>query len=57
MLFSETQLKGAYIIEIEKLEDNRGFFARSWCQKEFETHGLNPASSRRMFLITRGREP
>jgi dTDP-4-dehydrorhamnose 3,5-epimerase len=42
MLFSETQLKGAYIIEIEKLEDNRGFFARSWCQKEFEAHGLNP---------------
>ncbi len=41
MLFTETQLTGAYIIEIEKLKDNRGFFARSWCQNEFEKHGLN----------------
>ena len=40
MKFSETQLKGAYFIEIEKLSDDRGFFARSWCQKEFEDHGL-----------------
>ena len=40
MKFSETQLKGAYFIEIEKLSDDRGFFARSWCQKEFENHGL-----------------
>lgn len=42
MIFIETRLKGAYIIELEKVEDERGFFARSWCQKEFETHGLNP---------------
>ena len=42
MIFTETQLKGAYIIEIEKLKDNRGFFARAWCQKEFEEHGLTP---------------
>ena len=42
MLFDETTLKGAYIIEIEKHEDERGFFARSWCQREFEAHGLNP---------------
>ena len=40
MLFSETELKGAQIIEIEKMEDNRGFFARAWCQREFEKHGL-----------------
>jgi len=38
--FTETKLEGAYIIEIEKLTDDRGFFARSWCQKEFEAHGL-----------------
>jgi len=38
--FTETKLKGAFIIEIEKLEDDRGFFARSWCRKEFESHGL-----------------
>jgi dTDP-4-dehydrorhamnose 3,5-epimerase len=42
MIFSETKLKGAYIIDIEKLVDERGFFARSWCQHEFEAHGLNP---------------
>jgi len=41
MIFTETRLKGAYIIEIEPLEDERGFFARSFCQKEFEQHGLN----------------
>jgi len=41
MIFKETSLKGAYIIEIEPLEDERGFFARSFCQKEFEEHSLN----------------
>lgn len=40
MKFTETRLKGAFIIEIEKLSDERGFFARSWCRKEFEAHGL-----------------
>jgi dTDP-4-dehydrorhamnose 3,5-epimerase len=40
MIFHETKLKGAYVIEIEKLNDHRGFFARSWCQREFETHNL-----------------
>jgi len=42
MIFKETTLKGAFIIEPELLEDERGFFARSWCQKEFEAHELNP---------------
>lgn len=42
MLFRETALKGAYVIEIERREDERGFFARAWCQHEFEEHGLNP---------------
>lgn len=41
MIFRETKLKGAYVIELELLEDERGFFARSFCQKEFEEHGLN----------------
>jgi len=40
--FTETALPGAYIIDIEPIEDERGFFARSWCQKEFEAHNLNP---------------
>ena len=42
MKFSETKLKGAFIIEPEKIEDHRGFFARMWCKNEFEAHGLNP---------------
>lgn len=42
MIFTETKLKGAFIIEPEKREDDRGFFARSWCQKEFQAHNLNP---------------
>lgn len=42
MIFTETQLKGAYIIEPEKKADERGFFARTWCQHEFEAQGLNP---------------
>jgi dTDP-4-dehydrorhamnose 3,5-epimerase len=42
MKFIETKLKGAYIIEIDRIEDDRGFFARSWCQKEFTERGLNP---------------
>jgi len=42
MIFKETKLKGAYVIDLERIEDERGFFARSWCQKEFEKHGLNP---------------
>ncbi|MDR4506240.1 MAG: dTDP-4-dehydrorhamnose 3,5-epimerase [Candidatus Scalindua sp.] len=41
MIFTETKLKGAFIIEPEKLKDERGFFARIWCKKEFEAHGLN----------------
>ena len=38
--FIETPLKGGYIIEIEQIVDERGSFARSWCQREFEEHGL-----------------
>ncbi len=41
MNFHETKLKGAFVIELERKEDERGFFARAWCQKEFEAHGLN----------------
>ena len=41
MLFQETKLKGAYIIDIERKEDHRGFFARSWCRKELESNCLN----------------
>ena len=42
MKFSETALKGAFIIEPERIEDERGFFARTFCRREFEARGLNP---------------
>lgn len=42
MIFTETNLKGAFIIEPQRLEDDRGFFARTWCQEEFEAYGLRP---------------
>ena len=42
MIFNETPLKDAYIIELERIHDERGFFARSWCVKEFKEYGLNP---------------
>ena len=42
MIFSETRLKGAFIIDIEKRADDRGFFARVFCQNEFAAHGLKP---------------
>ena len=41
MIFTKTILKGAFIVEPEKIQDDRGFFARAWCKKEFEDHGLN----------------
>ncbi len=40
MIFHETKLKGSYVIEPERLEDSRGYFARMWCPEEFKTHGL-----------------
>jgi len=41
MTFKETKLQGAYIIEPEMLIDERGAFARTFCRKDFESHGLN----------------
>jgi dTDP-4-dehydrorhamnose 3,5-epimerase len=41
MIFIETKLKGAFIITPDLIEDERGFFARTFCRHEFEEHGLN----------------
>jgi dTDP-4-dehydrorhamnose 3,5-epimerase len=43
MIFSETKLRGAFIIDVERREDSRGFFARTFCQHEFRAHGLKPS--------------
>ena len=42
MIFTETKLKGAFILDLERREDSRGFFARAFCQHEFAAHGLKP---------------
>lgn len=43
MIFHETRLKGAFFIEMERREDFRGSFARTWCAEEFGSHGMNIA--------------
>jgi dTDP-4-dehydrorhamnose 3,5-epimerase len=45
MTFKETKLEGAFIIEPEMLIDERGAFARTFCRKDFESHGLNGSIS------------
>lgn len=45
MIFRGTRFEGVYVIDLQRLEDERGFFARSWCEREFENHGLNPRVS------------
>jgi dTDP-4-dehydrorhamnose 3,5-epimerase len=40
MVFRETELQGAFLIDLERHEDERGFFARTFCEKEFAARGL-----------------
>lgn len=56
MIFTETKLRGAFILDIEKREDSRGFFARAFCQKEMAAHGLKPviAQANLAFNIKKG---
>jgi dTDP-4-dehydrorhamnose 3,5-epimerase len=42
MIFTETKLKGAFIIYLDRKQDSRGFFARAFCQDEFKAYGLKP---------------
>lgn len=41
MRFNPTTLKDAVVVELEKLEDERGYFARTWCAQEFKEHALD----------------
>lgn len=41
MQFEPTDLEGAWLIRPDRIEDERGFFARAWCEQEFQNHGLN----------------
>lgn len=56
MIFTETPLPGAYVIEPEPSADERGWFARTWCRREFEAHGLETrvAQCSTSFNRTRG---
>ena len=42
MIFTESPLEGVYIVELERRQDNRGYFARAFCRREFMDHGLDP---------------
>lgn len=56
MLFTETRLRGAFVIDLERRSDNRGFFARMFCRRELQEHGLNPdiAQANVAFNVARG---
>lgn len=41
MIFLATPIPGAFILELDRKEDERGYFARTWCKREFEEMGLN----------------
>lgn len=42
MKFHQTRVAGVFEVHLEPINDERGFFARSWCEREFREHGLNP---------------
>lgn len=51
MIFRETKLRGAYVIEPERRADDRGFFARTWCRQEFQAHGIEDAFVQRHLSV------
>jgi len=55
VIFTETKLKGAFILDLERREDDRGFFARAFCQKEFADHGLKPVIAQGNIAFNKGK--
>jgi dTDP-4-dehydrorhamnose 3,5-epimerase len=55
VIFSETKLEGAFVIDLDRKEDNRGFFARAFCQHEFEEYGLEPVIAQANIAFNRRR--
>jgi dTDP-4-dehydrorhamnose 3,5-epimerase len=51
--FTETRLAGAFIVDVERHEDSRGYFARAFCRHEFEDHGLKPFIAQANVAFTR----
>ncbi len=41
MIFTETKLKGAYVVDLEPIEDERGWFSRTYCKREFASIGIH----------------
>ena len=55
MIFRETRIPGAWVVEPERLEDERGFFARTWDAEEFSQRGLDPRLSQCSISFNRSR--
>src|SRR5215470_11252906 len=55
MIFKETMLKGAFIVDLDRREDDRGFFARAFCQNEFRDHGLKPVIAQANIAFNRSK--
>ena len=55
LIFSETALKGAFIVDLELRSDDRGFFARTFCAREFADHGLNVSVAQENIALNRRR--
>lgn len=55
MTFRETPLAGAFVIEPERIADERGFFARTFCQEAFASHGLEPTVAQANVSFNHGR--
>lgn len=55
MNFLPARIAGAWLVEIEPIEDERGFFARAWCQKEFAAHGAEPSFEQANLAFSRRR--
>jgi dTDP-4-dehydrorhamnose 3,5-epimerase len=53
VIFTETALAGAYLIEPQRREDDRGFFARVWCEREFSAQGLDPRVAQSSISLNR----
>jgi dTDP-4-dehydrorhamnose 3,5-epimerase len=55
MIFKETSLPGAFLLALEKMEDERGFFARTYCAEEFSKRGLNAMVAQSSISLSRQR--
>ena len=55
MIFNETGLRGAFVIELERRGDERGFFARAFCMREFEAHGLKPVIAQANVAVSKSK--